>query len=151
MKKILYAIVLFAAFSFLTSCATIVGGNKYWAHVEVPNHPNASIKYNNDVKGKGSATFKVKRTQANKLSIGVKDEGLEEQTFNFQKNTVRGWALLGTVVTWTGLYGGIPLPWGLVIDLANGALVKPNITEKGVSKIDYKNFKYTLDYDGTKK
>ena len=148
MKKILYFVVLFAAFSFLTSCATICGGNKYWAHVEVPDHPNASIKCNNEVKGKGSATFKVKRTQAKKLSIMVKDEGCDEQTFNYTKNTFRGWAFVGTIVTWTGSYY---IPFGLIVDLANGALVKPNVKEKGVSKIDYKNFKYTLEYNGCKK
>jgi hypothetical protein len=39
------------------------------------------------------------------------------------------------------------VPWGVIVDLANGALVKPNITEKGISKIDYKHFKYVLEYD----
>jgi hypothetical protein len=151
MKKILYSIVLFAAFSFLTSCATIVGGNKYWAHVEVPDHPTASITYKGEVKGKGTATFKVKRTQAKKLSILVKDEGCDEQTFNYTKNTFRGWAFAGTIVTWTGFVSGIYIPWGVIVDLANGALVKPNVKEKGVSKIDYKNFKYTLEYNGCKK
>ncbi len=153
MKKIVYSVVLFAAFSFLTSCATIFGGNKYSAHVIVPDHPTASIKYNNELQGYGSAIFKVKRTQAKKLSISVKEEGCEEQIFKFTKNTTRAWPLayytLGIVVT-LGT-GGIPLPWALVVDLANGALVKPNVNEKGISKIDYDNFKYTLEYTGCKK
>ena len=146
MKYIFYSLVLFAAFSIFTSCATIVGGNKYWAHVEVPNHPNANIKYNNEVKGKGSATFKVKRTQAKMLSILVKDEGCDEQTFNFTKNAIRGWSFTYYII--------VPFPLSLlpaVVDLANGAFVKPNVKEIGVSKIDYKNFQYTIKYNGCKK
>jgi hypothetical protein len=147
MKKVFYSLVLFSAFGLLTSCATIVGGNKYWAHVEVSNHPSANITCNGEVKGKGTAVFKVKRTQAKRLSIMVKEEGCDEQTFSFTRNTFRGWAFAGTIVTWTGLISGIYVPWGVIVDLANGALVKPNVNEKGVSKIDYKNFKYVLEYD----
>ena len=34
------------------------------------------------------------------------------------------------------------------IRLATGAFVKPYVKEKGLSKVNYKNFKYTLEYKG---
>ncbi len=147
MKRIVYFTSMIVLIYVLSSCATIAGGSKYNAHVQVPNHPNASIYYKNSEIGKGKAMIKVPRREAKSLSFIVKDNQMDDKTFNFNSNTVRGWALLGTIVTWTGLYGGIPLPWGLVVDLATGALVKPNVNEKGISKIDYKNFSYTLEVD----
>ena len=56
--KILCFII--GAFLF-SSCATIVGGSRYIAHVTVQDHPNATIMYNNAIKGKGEASFKIKR------------------------------------------------------------------------------------------
>jgi sRNA-binding regulator protein Hfq len=56
-------------------------------------------------------------------------------------------ALVGSALLW-GQIGTFPIPSGLIIDLATGALVKPNTMENGVSKEDYKNFKYTINYTG---
>jgi hypothetical protein len=150
LKNIVYSFLLFAVFSLLTSCATICGGSKYWATVKVPDHPAAKISYNGIYQGEGNATFKVKRTMANKFSVSVKEEGCSEQTFNYTKRTFRGWAFFGTVVGWTGLIGGVPLPWGVAVDLATGALYKPNIFEKGIQKQDYKHYNYILEYKGCK-
>ena len=150
MKKILYFLSILTSFAALSSCATIAGGSRYYAHVKVQDHPNAKIEYNEVVKGTGDAVFKTKRAQSNKFSLNIKEEGCEDETFNFTRRTFRGWAFAGTVVTWTGLIGNIPLPWGVVVDLSTGALWKPNINEKGVSKIDYKHFNYLIDYKGCK-
>ena len=130
----------------LTSCATIVGGSKYNAHIVVNDRPNAKIIYQGQELGTGNATIKVKRKDANKLVLAVKEEGCPEQNFNYNSRTFRGWAFVGTIVTWTGVLNGTPLPWGMVVDLATGAVWKPNVSEKGVIKEDYKNFKYILDY-----
>jgi len=151
MKKLFYSLLLFAAFSLITSCATIIGGAKYNAHVKVPDHPSAKITYNGTYQGEGNATFKIKRREANKFSVSVKEESCDEQTFNFTQRSFRGWAFFGTLVGWTGLYSGILLPWGVAVDLATGALWKPNITEKGVTKFDMKNYNYILEYKGCKK
>lgn len=131
----------------LSRCGTIVGGSKYYARVIVPNRPNATIKHEGLVKGSGTAVLQVKRSKANALSITVKEEGFDEQEFLFTQRTFRGWAFLGTIVGWTGTASGIPLPWGIVVDLSTGSLWKPNLQEKGVSKMDYKNYIYTLDYN----
>ncbi len=140
--KILFYLLTIVVFS---SCATIVGGAKYNAHIIVKNRPNAKIVYEGIEKGNGNATVKVKRVDANKFSFTIKEEGCEDQTYKYETRTFRGWAFAGTIVGWTGIIGGIPLPWGATIDLANGALWKPNINESGITKIDYKNYDYTVD------
>lgn len=133
------------SFVLFTSCATIVGGSKYNAYVKVKDHPDATIEYKGINKGKGNTFFKVKRSEANKFAITVKENGCEDETFTFSKRTFRVWAFIGTVVFWTGLYEGVPLPWGIIVDGITGAIWKPNIYEKGVSKVDYKNYIYTID------
>ena len=142
------AILFFASFAFsFSSCATIIGGAKYNAKVQVPNHPNASISVNGEFKGQGEANFLVKRRDANKLDITVQEEDCEPETTHFTKKAFRGWAFVGTLVGWTGITPNyIPLPWGVVVDACTGAWWKPDVTEKGVSKIDYDNFLYTITY-----
>ena len=146
--KHLLSIIIFSV--LISSCATIIGGSKYYAHVKVSDHPNAKISYNGVYQGAGQATILVKRNDADNLSLVVKEEGLDEQTFNYTQNSFRGWAFVGTVLGWTGLYNGIPLPWGIVVDFATGSLVKPNTNEKGITKMNYKNYIYNLDYKGVK-
>lgn len=148
MKNLFYLLILFATFNLITSCATIVGGSKYYAHVKVKDHPNATIEFQGVSQGTGDAVFKVKRAKANKLSITIKEDGCESQTVNYTERTFRGWAFAGTVIGWTGIIGNVPLPWGVAVDLATGALWKPNITERGIKKIDYKHYNYLIDYDG---
>ncbi|MFQ3575316.1 MAG: hypothetical protein SNJ77_02665 [Cytophagales bacterium] len=88
----------------------------------------------------------MKRNEAHNFEFTVKNEGYKDQKFSYSQKTFRGWALIGTIVTWSLLIinGVIPVPIGLVVDLCKGALWKQNINEEGVSKIDYKNFKYTV-------
>lgn len=148
--KFITAIAVAALF---TNCATIVGGSKYWAKVIVEDHPNAKIYYDDELQGTGDAEFLVKRSQANQFSLKIKEEGCAEQTFDFTERKFRGWALLGTIVGWTGVVFTasevpIPLPWGLVTDLSTGALWKPDATEPGVSQKSTKDFKYIIDYKG---
>lgn len=149
-KIYLAAIGMAALFS---SCATIVGGSRYVAHVVVVDKPSATIVVDGEEKGHGSATFLVKRNVADKLSIVVRQEGCAEQTFRYTTKEFRGGAFFGTIVGWTGVYASsdgtwIPLPFGVVVDLATGAVWKPNVMEKGVTKEDYKNFRYTINYTG---
>ena len=147
MKK-LFIILCFASIAFsFSSCATIIGGAKYNAKVQVPNHPDATISVNGEYKGQGEANFLVKRRDANKLDITVQEENCEPETTHFSKRAFRGWAFVGTLVGWTGITPNyIPLPWGVVVDACTGAWWKPDVTEKGVSKIDYDNFLYTITY-----
>lgn len=135
---------------FLTGCATIIGGSNYYAYATVNNHPNATITYKGITLKNERSFFKVRRADANKLSFTVKEKDCEDQTIEFNRRSFRGWAFAGTLVGWTGLYQGIPLPWGVVVDFATGALWKPDITEKGVTKMDIKHYDYLLDYTGCK-
>ena len=148
MKKSTLLILLFVviALSF-SSCATIIGGAKYNAKVQVPGHPNATISVDGQYKGQGEANFLIKRRDANKLNITVQEENCEPETTHFTKRAFRGWAFVGTLVGWTGITpNNIPLPWGVVVDACTGAWWKPDINEKGVSKIDYDHFLYTINY-----
>jgi hypothetical protein len=135
---------------FFSNCATIVGGSKYYAHVEVRDNTKAKIFYQNREVGEGYATIKVNRNDINKFKFTVKQDGCNPQEYRYVSRTFRGWAFAGTIIGWTGTLNGVPLPWGLVIDLATGALWKPNVGETGVSKHDYKNFNYSVKYDGCK-
>lgn len=148
MKNVIFTLAIVAAFSLLTSCASIVGGAKYNAHIHVKDHPNAKIMIDDQYQGAGNAVVGLPRRKANKLAITVKEEGCEEQTTHFEKRAFRGGAFFGTLITWTGVISGVPVPWGLAVDLASGALFKPSVQEEGVSKVDYKNFKYVIDYTG---
>lgn len=132
----------------LSSCGVIIGGSKYYAHVTVENHPKAVISYDGNAKGIGEADFLAPRKDADSFSITVKEPGCDEQVFDFTEKSFRGWTLVGTLVTWTGTIGGIPVPWGLIVDGASGSFWKPNVYESGVSKINYKNFHYSLNYTG---
>ena len=152
MKKFLVFLCFVAIASCFSSCATIIGGAKYNAKVQVPNHPNAIISVNGEYKGQGEANFLVKRRDANKLDITVQEENCEPETTHFSKRAFRGWAFVGTLVGWTGITPNyIPLPWGVVVDACTGAWWKPDVTEKGVSKIDYDNFLYTITYKAVPK
>ncbi|NDV47321.1 hypothetical protein D0T49_09715 [Paludibacter sp. 221] len=150
--KLIKNLILFGIIALLLpSCATIVGGSTYNAHVIVNGSPDAEITFNNRYKGKGTGTFPVRRKDANKVVIKVQEEGCEEQTFMYRSRAFRGWAFVGSVLGWTGIIQGIPLPWGIVVDLATGAVWKPDIMEPGVSKMDYNNFQYFLNYTGCPK
>lgn len=148
MRKSLLLAVASAAFAFtFSSCATIIGGAKYNAKIQVPNHPTATITVNGDYAGQGEANILVKRKDADKLTVTVKEENCEPETTRFNSKSFRGWAFAGTVLGWTGLIEpGIPLPWGVVVDGCTGAWWKPDETEPGVRKIDYDHFLYIINY-----
>jgi len=148
MKKLLSVLMLLATISILSSCATIVGGSKYYAKVQVPNDQNAIIEYNGIYQGTGEATFTAKRKDANNFSVIIKKEGCETQTKEFTQRTFRGWAFAGTVLGWTFIYGVIPIPVGVFVDVATGALWKPDMNEAGVTKQDFNHYIYQINYTG---
>lgn len=136
--------------AFFSSCATIIGGSKYYAKVQVPEHSDAKIEYQGNYKGTGEASFKAKRRDADNFSVTVKKEGCEKETKTFTQKSFRGWAFTGTLLGWTGFIPGtyIPLPWGIAVDAATGAWWKPDINEIGVTKQDYNHYIYQIDYKG---
>lgn len=143
--------VAFLMLTFLFSgCGTICGGSKYYARVQVKNHPDATISYKGRDMGTGDVMFSVPRREANNFTITMHKEGCESDTKTFHGRTFRTAAFIGTLVTWTGFLPGtiIPLPWGILVDGATGALWKPDIHEDGVKKQNYKHFIYTVNYKG---
>jgi hypothetical protein len=132
----------------LSGCATIIGGSKYNAIIRVEDRPKAQIIYRGRRIGTGSAIVKVKRKEANRFAFSVKEEGCKAQNYAFTSRTFRGWAFVGSLLGWTFITteGGIPLPIGVVVDLVTGAVWKPNTSENGVSKDNYKNFIYVVQY-----
>lgn len=144
-------LILLAGVSSLllfSNCATIIGGSKYYAHIEVKDNKKAKVFYQNREVGEGHAIVYVKRSDIDKFKFTLKQEGCASQEYKFVSRTFRGWAFAGTLIGWTGAVNGIPLPWGVAVDLATGALWKPNVNEAGINKYDYKNFSYTVTYDG---
>lgn len=132
------------------SCAVIVGGSRYYAHVVVEGHPTAAIKYDGLTRGYGSATIKIPRQDADKLVIVVSDAGCPTIQRQYTHRVFRGWSFVGTLVTWTGLSvnGGpwLPIPFGVLVDGPTGAWWKPDEHEAGISKTDYKNYNYNILY-----
>ena len=138
--------VLLLASSIFSSCATIVGGTYYTANVVVKDHSDALITYNGIQKGQGIAQIKIPRVKSNSVSFVVSKTGCKEQSFSYTGRVIRGWAVLGTLVTWTGY--PLPIPYGLVVDLTTGAVFKPDVKENGIIKNDYKSYNYILNYTG---
>ena len=132
------------------SCAVIAGGSRYYANVVVEGHPNAKISYDGQTKGYGNTTVKLLRKDANNLTFTISEDGCPTVDKTFTERKFRGWAFVGTLVTWTGLSinGGpwIPIPFGVIVDGATGAWWKPDENEVGISKVDYKNYNYNLQY-----
>ncbi|MEQ8519618.1 MAG: SHOCT domain-containing protein [Cytophagales bacterium] len=140
------AILCLGGFS---SCATIFGGSKYIAHINVKDQRDAEIIYKKRTIGYGTANQLVPRREADNFTFTVSKEGCISQEYKFESKTFRGWSLVGSIIFWTGIVSpGIPLPYGVILDGATGAWWKPNVAEPGISKGDYKNFYYTVSYDG---
>ncbi|WP_157601029.1 hypothetical protein [Persicobacter sp. CCB-QB2] len=148
MKRLLY--LLFLIPLFFSSCATMFGGGKYRARIVVPDHPNAKIEYMGSVRGMGDATVLVPRKDADKLSLKISEKDCEAQMVNYHRKVFRGWAFTGSLLGWTGLLNGIPLPWGIAVDGINGAFWKPDVRESGIFKEDYNNYIYQINYNGCK-
>jgi hypothetical protein len=145
-KLIINTVLVFGLTNLLSSCATIVGGSKYFAHVRIQGQPDAGIYVQNRLQGRGEAVFQVRRKDANKFSITVKKDGCEDQSFNYKTRTFRGWALVGSAVTFTYYI----FPVGVAIDLLNGSYWKPSLFERGILKMDYKHYAYNIEYTGCK-
>ncbi|MEM6359208.1 MAG: SHOCT domain-containing protein [Bacteroidota bacterium] len=146
--RILSIIGYLAAICVFSSCATIVGGSNYNAKVMVRDHRGAKIEYQGQTIGIGEASVRIPRKNADKVVFKISEEGCETQTMSFKKRTFRGWSFVGTLFGWTGIINGIPIPWGIIVDGATGAWWKPDISEKGVLKIDHNHFLYNIDYEG---
>ena len=100
----------FGLIVILSSCATIVGGSQYNAKVLVRDHRKAHIEYQGQTIGVGEASVRIARKNANKVTFKISQEGCEPQTTRFVQRSFRGWSFVGTVLGWTGLINGVPVP-----------------------------------------
>lgn len=128
----------------LSGCGTIIGGSSYNAHVHAVNRPNANIYHKGKLVGKGFGVVKIRRVEADKIQFSVVEEGCPEEIIQYRTRTFRGWACFFSIVGWTGFVGGIPIPWGMFVDLVSGAWWKPTVGERGIMKLDFKNYQYNL-------
>ncbi len=143
-----FLIAIFCLLGF-SSCATIFGGSKYVAHINIKGHRDAEIIYKERTIGYGATSLLVSRKHADRFTFKAQKDGCQPQEYKFKSKIFRGWSLAGSIIFWTGIAPpGIPLPYGVILDGATGAWWKPNVAERGISKGDYKNFYYTVSYDG---
>ena len=72
-----YGLALLMLTFLFSGCGTIFGGSKYYARVQVKNHPNATISYKGRDMGTGDVMFSVPRREANNFTITMHKEGCE--------------------------------------------------------------------------
>jgi len=133
---ILLFLVLMAGF-FLSGCASIVGGSRYFANIEVPSNPDAEIKYMGMVVGRGRAMVEVERDNANKFSFLVTEDGCDPINFNFYTRDFRGWAMVGSYFSF-GLIG-------LLVDAVSGACWRPDLGDPRIHRLSTRNFLYQVN------
>lgn len=140
MKKTVYITLSAIIMLMSTSCATIFGGQHYYARVEVKNHPNASIYYREQEIGKGKAMISIKRADANAVNFVIRETNCKEEVKQFYSKDIRWGAVVGSFLCFS---------WaGILVDFATESAYKPSVSEPGIYKIDYKMFNYTLNYTG---
>jgi len=134
---------------FISSCATVFGGSKYKAEITVHNNQKARIIYQGKVIGEGTADLQILRKDADKVVFKVVESGCEEQSFAYKRKSFRTGGFIASLLL-TPLVNGFPVPLWVIVDAAAGSYWKPDVTEGGVNKIDYKYYEYKLFYDGCK-
>lgn len=137
-------------FVLLSGCSVLSTGSRYNAKVVIPNHANAYIFYKGKSYGKGNATIKILRQEANNLSFKIVEENCNTETHSFSQHKFR-WGSMALSLVATPVFGITPIPLGIIIDGGTGACWQPDINEKGVTKQDIDNFTYTINYTGCKK
>jgi len=158
-KSFLIAVFITIAF---TNCATIFGGSSYYGHAIVKDHPKAKITYNDQTRTNGFARFKIKRAKANQVTFIVTEDSCESQKFRFNKKKLRWGALVTSTVGSVfvnAFYIQIPIddttkltlppiPGFAIFDIITGAAWKPYQKEKGITKVNFRQYQYTLNYTG---
>lgn len=139
MRKTLFITILCATFGLLfTSCATLVGGAKYNARVQVPNHPDAKITVNGQYLGNGQVTASLKRKECDHLNIIVQEGDDEPQTACFSGNKFRTGTLIADILVF--------FPGGIIIDAITGAWWRPDESDARITRENVKNYLYTIPY-----
>lgn len=137
---------LFSILLLTTSCGTIIGGSKYNATIEVINNPYAKISYQGEEIGIGTAQIKVRRKDADKVRFYVQEDNKAVQYFQFSSRETRWGAVVGNAFLGFGFYYSL-VTYG--IDLLTGGLWKPDTYEKGIRKINFNHYVYSLNYTPT--
>ena len=146
MKMLVQLFVIALLFS---SCATIVGGSRYTAYVSIDKHPNAQINYNGLNIGTGSAVMQIKRRDADKVGFEISQEGCSTQKHDFSVRKFRGWSFAGSLASafFFPVVVAVPIPVWNVLDVATGAVYKPDAADQRIIKGDYKSYYYNLTYN----
>ena len=132
----------------LPSCATVFGGQKYNALVEVEDHPNAKIYYKGKKIGTGNAVVQLPRAQSNRLVFTLMEDGCPDQNISFTTRKVRGGVVVASIISdilW------FPFIFNNIVDIATGAYFKPNDTDKMIVKNSHDSYSYNLNYSDCSK
>lgn len=129
--------VFLSLFILLSSCGVIFGGSKYYANVEVKDHPDAKIFVNGAHVGTGKTMQLLPRDQ--NLQIRLEQKGCPTQTKTYYK-AFRGGNFVLSVFTW-GIIGAL-------VDVGTGASFKPDhLNQAEVYRLSTKSFMFKVDYD----
>ena len=113
--KILFIILSVA---ILSSCATIIGGKKNTISTKVVDPPEAKVFLNNKEIGQGVFNIKVSKYDLQEGDvIIIKNDGYINDTIIIERK-INEWYTVADVVTTLGL--------GIIIDVANGNIYRPN-------------------------
>lgn len=116
----------------MTSCATLIGGKTYTAHVVALDQDDVMLRVNDRLQGKGSVIFEHKRKQPLTVIIDKPDCQPYEEKFRID---TRGFLVGCDVISIVGL----------VIDFGTGAIYRPEYRQDvRVDRINYDTYKFTI-------
>lgn len=112
--------------------------SKYFARVEVKDHPEAKISYEGTHVGRGHTCFRAPGRYANHFTVTVTEEGCRTETIAFTRRTVGITARIEAYIISTGVLILIePVIYWI-----------PDVSEDGVTRINKDTFGYQINYTG---
>lgn len=130
MKKIILPSILILS---LSSCATMFGGSKYIAQIQ-PSDPSSEVFIGGESFGTGNVEVLRKRNKPLEVELRSPDGKTSRKIF---ENEVR----IGT-----GILSF--LSWGFagpLLDLGTGAIYRPDIEPKSVSRLSTKKYLFEVE------
>ena len=122
MKKTLVSGLIFSTL-LMSSCATILDGNRNASHVKIGTPTNAKVFYNGEYMGEAPCRVPISKSfKKGESKIEIKADGYEMATVTMTRKVSVGFVLLDIC---TGVFP-------LIIDFATGNIYKPR-----PNRIDY--------------
>ena len=143
MKQYSVFALLLSSIIFCSSCATIINGSRYKARVIVRGREDTRIIYKGDTMGRGTAVFKVRRKEANKFVIILREGNCPEQQIKYNKRRFDVGACILSAILWGAE--------GVGLDFLTGAYWWPDYKQPGIRLVKKRKqggplVEYTVDY-----